>query len=486
MIHIHSHKFMRRSRVAVVFICLSGCIPASRPDARPVTVSDDQTRLARLQRERRGLLTLDALDQLTNAYADRMVTLIDAAANATSRDNPDARQRREAHRIKTYMSEAAYNIATRLDPLSQLADLLVLTALTRRVWVDDGFLRQEFGDRAAPLADVICRLDEEVWNTGKDALSPEQLEAIRRWVAEYRQKNPEATLTAFVTFDDVAMMRGGLKSARPKADSGLIDEILEARRAIDDSVTLAERAFWYFKRWPRLTMWQTEHLADKLAARPEVATALKDFSRISESIDRLSRTVDAFPDHIRREREAILADIDLRSADANSTIRLFNESVVELKDLVAQLKDTGALGKNVLQESEEASRSFKDLVGAIDGALARIERISFAPTTGRPFDINEYATALRDLTAAAREMNLLTASARGLVDSSAFSARLAELDGVLQRNLREATSGTSGFVDRALYRGIILIAVFFIGLALFKIYAVRLERRVLGRRAPAN
>lgn len=476
-------RIIHRPLCIIALLALAGCGTArySRFD-RPTTVSEDQQRLVELKKKRGDRLSLDTLDQLTNAFADRMVTLIDAAANATTRDNPDPRQRREAHRIKTYMSQAAYNIATRQDPLSQLADMLVLTALTRRVWVNDGFLKQQFGDRAAPLTDAICRLDDEIWDTGKQSLLPSQLDAIRGWVDEYRRRNPEVTLTAFVTFDDVATMRGETGSSRSQSDGGLIDEILEARRTIGDSIILAERALFYFKRWPRLTMWQAEHLADDLTARPEVATALADFTRISNSIDRLSRSVDQLPTNIQREREAILAEIDLRSADANHTIRMFNDSVLELKQLVAQLKDTGALGKNVLQESEEAAKSFKDLVGAIDGALARIERISAAPTTGRPFDINDYATALRDLTAAAREMNLLTASARGLVDSSAFSARLAELDGVLQRNLREATTGSSGFVDRALYRGIILIAVFFFGLALFKIYAVRLERRVIGGR----
>jgi hypothetical protein len=469
---------------ACLAVCLAGCLhPQEVPTDRPRTVQDAHDRLARPQLYRGGLLTLSELEQINRAIADRAVTLMDTAADATLKDNPDPNQRREVLRIRAYMSESAYNIVTRLDPLSQLADLVVLSSLTRRVWVDEHHMKQQFGERGAAFESAICKLDDEVLNTAKQALRPEQLEAIKRWIGEFRAAYPEVTMTAFVSFEAIARMRGGLASGAGKSDGDLMKEIQIARNSIDESVLLGERGFWYLKRWPRIVSWHAERLVGNLGARPDLVTALQDFTRLSESGERVSHTVAAFPDVVQREREAILSQLDTRAENINSTIRLFNDAVEQLKDLVGKLRDTGTVGRNVLQESQEASRSFKDLVLSLDGMMARLERLSNAPSEGPPFDIKDYSRALEDMTHAACEMTEFVNSTGNLLDSQAWSVRLAEIDELLQRKLDNATVGSSTVFDRALYRGIILIAIFFIGLCLYKVYAVRMERRVLGRHA---
>ncbi len=113
---------------------------------------------------------------------------------------------------------AAFTIATGANPNANMLDMLVLVTLGRIVH-EEHFM-QVWGEADRPMLAAFQELEEELWTVARQLLSPAQQEAVRQTLKEWREKNPDMAVTAFVklpAFQDVLAARGCIVRGRTEA-----------------------------------------------------------------------------------------------------------------------------------------------------------------------------------------------------------------------------------------------------------------------------
>ena len=125
--------------------------------------------------------------------------------------------------------------------------------------------------------------------------------------------------------------------------------------------------------------------------------------------------------------------------------------------------------RDVLQAGAQTSESVGTTVAALDAFVARFQPKDVQPAAPaaprRPFDITDYAQTARELASAAQDLQAL------LVQLDTSSAGVERLAGTTTQALQEV-------VDRAFWRGLVLIGVLAIA-ALFAALAYRYASKIL-------
>jgi hypothetical protein len=99
-------------------------------------------------------VTINELNALTNAFADRYMTYMTDAADAISKNNTNALQRKLANDIRLIQVSSVYDIVTNSDPYTQLLDLTLVVTLQSRQWIDEDQAEAQFGARGKFLIDA--------------------------------------------------------------------------------------------------------------------------------------------------------------------------------------------------------------------------------------------------------------------------------------------------------------------------------------------
>jgi hypothetical protein len=395
--------------------------------------------------KRADQITQEELEQLIYSFADRYLTYIITATERIERDNSDRVQRRRAHLVRLVQVSAIYDIATNADPFTRLLDLMLVVTLQSQKWIEEDQAERWFGERAPPLIQVSRKAREDIWQIAARTMTTDQLEVIDYLIWDWRRRNPGIELVSYVRFDDFAAERGKSIVADVKGGGGLLAPVGQATQAVDEMRLLAERAFFYAKRLPFLINWQVRAVVDDVLAESEAR-------EISGALLDASRTLARLPEEIGREREAIFA--------------AFNKEQPMLESLASQYR--GAIGDTA------------DLVAALDSltrssqqTLEMLNRVALAKgNSGFLFDIREYGATVEKLIIALQEANRLagaTAAVMGNVQPQ-------QLDLIARGGAAHAQSLAAGVIDRVFWRAVALIIVFFVMLALYRIFSARFRR----------
>jgi hypothetical protein len=339
-------------------------------------------------------ITVDELDEITKSFADRYVLLLANACDDIKKEASSDQQRRDAHRLKRSGATAAFDAATGPDPVKQLVDLAVGVALQKIVWVDEGQGERLFGREASRrLSDALETANRELLGLCTRAMKPEQIAALQETIRQWRRANPGLQWISDVRFDivaghDAGKFIDGIAGALSPASGSVTDSIGQAR-------LLGQRAFYYFKRLPRLLDWQMEEALENSLSAPEAGGVVRGVSRTLESAAGvLSRL------------EEILASAREVDGDGN------DPKVREIHELLAE-------GKDLAQAAREAAAAFAEL-----GSGPR-SRTPSPPAEGnqspaaRTFDIKEYTAAGAQFSQTIREASNLLHEVRELTGSEA-------------------------------------------------------------------
>ena len=93
------------------------------------------------------------------------------------------------------------------------------------------------------------------------------------------------------------------------------------------------------------------------------------------------------------------------------------------------------------------------------------------------FEVGQYTAALREVTESVRELNGLLVSTHALVTSPDLSERLGQVQTVTDSGLGRLDAQGNRFIDRIFWRGIGLVAAFFVGLVLYRAASLWMSRR---------
>lgn len=458
--------------VAVMVVCalLAGC--ALTGLARPVTttlraepVGDDQG------------ITMQELNQLTNAFADRLMTLVASACDEIEQTTDTAEQRRVAHQLKLAITTSVFDIVTNPDPLTQLFDLVLVVTLYSQVWIDENEAEDVFGDRADVLIRALRDARVEIWDLAARAMEPEVAQELDQLIWDWRRDHPDVTFVGFVRFDDFAANRGKSMIAEIRTGGGFLAPVNEATKAVDEARLFAERVFYVSKRAPILLQWYVEALAYELLLNPDVVATMEGYQAIATATEEI-------PERLTAERKAIFEELDRRRDSINDVTGNIQRTIADAQRLVDSVNTATAGGERIAAEIQETSEALKQTILAADGLAARYdEQDSQDGASGSGgFDIDSYRLAASELTTTLRELNAVITSTDTLIGSASWTDRLGEVNTAAAQRVTQATEGTEQLIDRLFRRAVYIVLLVFVLLVAYRGYSTWLGRAALKRR----
>ncbi|MGL5004513.1 MAG: hypothetical protein ACRDAM_16355 [Casimicrobium sp.] len=452
--------------VAIALAFLSGCAmiesmqksatrEAQANAAKSSALSSDTSRV-----------TITELNALTNAYADRYMTYLSDAADAISKDNANAQQRKLANDIRLVQVSSIYDIVTNADPYTQLLDLTLVVTLQSRQWIDEDQAEQQFGSRGKFLIEASRKAREDIWKIAARVMKPEQLETLDAMILDWRRRNRDVQMVSFIRFDDFAASRDKSMIADVKSGGGLLAPVDEAKKAVDEVRLLAERAFFLGKRMPFLMQWQVRSTIDETMTSSAM-------TQVTDSVPMIAKAVDRLPQDIARERQAMFAEMRNTEPLVNNLFAKYQKAIADTQALTGNVRGITGDVNNLLKQVSLAS-------AALNESMLTMDKVFMAPgreasklpkdPKAKPFDINEYTQSAVAFTTALKEANQVLLQTGQLMQSPAL------MKSVEQSATLTADTGAK-VMDAAFWRGVALIVIFFVMLTLYRLLTARLNVR---------
>ncbi|MFO7962660.1 MAG: hypothetical protein R6U50_01950 [Desulfobacterales bacterium] len=404
-------------------------------------------------------VTMEELDGLTRAFADRYVGLLYSVCDSLQEDNPDPGQRQAAQMLLVDNATNVYDIASNADAFTRVLDLLVVTRLVSQVWDDDGRAVAVFGKRGQALAAALSQARAESRVLASRVLTADQLGILDSLLRDWRQENPKVVRASFVRFSNFAIGRGKSAAEQILEARGLLAPITEAEQAVDEVRLLGERMFYRLKRESTLLRWQVAAMKGDLVATPELNTALADVHSVTDQIEQL-------PANIAAERQAILTGIDDRLQRADATISNVRATLDEANIFVASLEPVG--------------ESLNEMLTTADTLFARYTALDQSKTgnEGRPFDIREYEQTAEEVTLAVKRMDELLTTTEHLLKSPELRHGIQEVNDSVDGLIMTVADQSQVVMNAFFWRASALLGVLFVMLILYRIISFLLMRKL--------
>lgn len=331
-------------------------------------------------------MTLQELDQLTFAFADRYSMAISSAVDQIKQGNSDAAQRRIAHRIKLNGVLAVNDIVSSGDPYSEVLDLLVAVSLQAHVWIDDGRAMHVFGERAPILIRAMQQTSTEVWVLASRVLTQEQLEAVDLMLTTWSREHPDVEQVEFVKFDNFSGARAAGLVGELRSGGGLLAPLNETNQELKEYRRMAERAFWYSKRAPNIAGTQAEAATNEIMAAPEIGTLITSVQSLTATAERISNLAATLPTQV-------VAQVDAHQPQVMAALEALKQLVSTVTAMSADLRST---------------------ITTVDTLNSHIQPQPGA-VPGRAFDVTEYTAMLSKTHEVLLSLNQLTSESEHLV-----------------------------------------------------------------------
>lgn len=373
-------------------------------------------------------IPLSKLDRIILNFADRDVILISDACEAVKREGATPEERRRAQHFKLANGTAVYDIVTSPNSLAHLVDLYVMIHLQHLVLVDEGNAGRLFGEKgAARLIAALEQVRGEIDQVARFAMKSRKKAQLDAMIQDWRKRNPQVEFVSGIRFGNLPELSGKTILEVIPSFFDVINPMDDTSRSVEETRQLAERAFHFSKRLPKLLHWQTDSALEDILAKPELHQVLKDVTQTSGSIDRVSK---------------ILSSQD------------------ELRETLAEVRGVG----------QAFERTFDALNRLVEPAreAARAE-------ASKPFDIADYTAAASEIATMAREAN-------SLLTSPAWTERREDASRLANETLGRAELGSRRTVNHLALRMVQVLVVFFVLLALYRI----LMKQIGGRRNARN
>jgi molybdenum-dependent DNA-binding transcriptional regulator ModE len=439
----------RASALLMILCCipLAGCITRLFGGGGEPTVAGEK-----------GSILLSKLERIVFNFADRDVTLISDACETIKRENATADERRRAQHFKLANGTAVYDIVTSPNSLGHLVDLYVMIHLQHLVLVDEGNGGKRFGEKgAARLTTVLDQLKNEIDHLANLSMKSKRKAQLDKMIQDWRQANPNVEFISGIRFGNLPELSG--KSILEVIPSffDVLNPLDDTSRSVEETRQVAERAFYFSKRLPKLLDWQVDSALDDTMAKPEVNQVLKDVTRTSASIDRVSKVIERVPDLVAAERKEILAALgEIRS------------TLAEGKDLASELRGAG-----------------KALELTFDALHRVVERAREDPRgeASKPFDIADYTAAATEISKMARDANSLVNDGQSLLSSPAWTARQEDVSRLASETIGRTERGSRRVADHLALRMVQVLITFFGLLLLYRVVVRQIEGKRIVRSA---
>ena len=364
---------------------------------------------------------------------------------------------------------ASMDIAVGPNPATSLLDLLVLTSL--QTWSFEAhWIPAGIGEAGRPAAKRLKRTETNVWANAGEVLSKDQLRTLRRLIETWIAENPGQTVVSLVRFKEFVDKRKISSMEMRGQAHGLLEKFDMAIATVDETRLLGERLLWFAGRYPYLVGEQTELTAYRLMDQPEgleLTEAIKSVRQLSsdlsarvESIQRdLETQQAAFFSRVSAERtESIDQLFDRLARERTQLLDDFSSRQSELLGIMTELKET-------ITVSGVLAKDLTGTVNAIDRVVSHFDK---APnSTSEPLRMIDVRDAAIETGRAADRVTLLLEQAIALLESESWDQRISKM-----------TDPADELINRAFWRGVILIGLLVAGMGLLRM----VPQRIAGER----
>ena len=390
-------------------------------------------------------ITLQQLDAISNAFADRYYTLMLAASERVMYNNPSIEQRRLMNGLRLLGVSSIYDIASSPDVFTQLIDQIVVVTLQNYYWVDSGRSQKIFGDRAQPLVENLRRAREDVWASAARVFTKAQLERLDLIIANWWRTRGGTEFVAYVRFADIATSKGVALVEEVKDGGGLLEPVDRAVERAAEAQQAFERALYYSKRLPLFINWQVEALLYDVLIMPETQQVLGDVNRIN----------------------AVIADAP----------NLLQKNTTVATELMKQYSDsinaTGALLDKIAPLANTAERITKEAgtsIGQVNTTLNTLKQMQTPPDqnapASKPVEIADYIKLLNEMQQNLEETSKILSTTDSLLGSKEMAERLKPIESLMRARVDEVHKAADQVVHDIFIRVIGVVLGIFALLAL--------------------
>lgn len=352
------------------------------------------------------LVDLDRVRNDVLRFADRIVSRVDTSSHvfANRQDTPEAVERGLTWRLNT--ADRAYQTASQLRPVAALLDLLALCVYESNV--HERHWMERYGEDDEVMLEVWKSLSDEGLEAVDRLLSPELSGSVKGILARWQENTTEpgellrkgAPRFEDLVADNVAPEESLTLFGALGLD--LFDSLEPAAREMARSRELAERAVFLAQRAPRTLAWRVELLTLRMTRQPDVQTVLESATQTSLALERASATIEALPEKLGAEGDALLQRISTELATQRAGIVDDMEQVsAPTQALLSTAQDTLDAGARLAQAVDGAARSIDEARSPREGADP-----AASSEPDEPFDPSEYTALATEWTRVLEELNI--------------------------------------------------------------------------------
>jgi hypothetical protein len=354
------------------------------------------------------------------AYATRFGAVVGSTADDIHDQTSSRVVRKRALIWRLQMPPLVEEVAYGTTPQSSyIATVLVAVAQQRYLTEGDG--RDLFGEQQKLAIDAANQLVEDVLAIGDRFLTQKQVAEVAERTREFADKYPiqgrdfsVQRIPRAVAANEARQSLAWLVSL-PLAPFSALKGVDSGADAIRDFNRTAQQFTEVVKRLPERIRGQLELFTYDLEDRETVERSVDALDRAASSAERAAATFDRLPDELRHTFD-----------ESQARIEAVGKVVAQAQAVAQPLADTAT-------QLEQASAHWLAVLGPKDPT----------PKPGeRPFDVRDWQAAAQSIGSAAGEL-------RGLADD------LHTLQG---------TNALDAAVDRAFWRGVVLIGLLFVAL----------------------
>jgi len=259
---------------------------------------------------------------------------------------------------------------------------------------------------------------------GRTGDDPVQREEFRDLILDWYSDHPDQVAVDYIRFSDFGGLGKKPNLKEIQKPGGLLAPVREAKAAVDEVRMTSERAMFLLTKMQLIIGFQAELVYKQLVMQPEMDALFKDISGFRTTADRFAGLLEKLPGQVADERTAALTDVAhliarersvvLKAIDDKATaIHQINKDVQATLDRVdatfVSLQKTTAEAERLIQGTQQTALAAQALVTAVDRLAVRFEpKDPTAPS--KPFDINDYITAIEKAQATLESLNQLVLS----------------------------------------------------------------------------
>jgi len=373
--------------------------------------------------ETKAVMTPAELQSAVISYANRFISTIGQAAYQLEKQIPTAQGRLVAAGRKVHSLSAVTEIAAGPNAGPALLDMVVMATLNRMVW-DEYWRPQVFGMPATVMVNAFKTMEMDAWTLAAKVMTPEQRQEFSDLIEDWYADNPGQISVDYIRFSDFGDLGKKPNLKEIQKPGGLLAPVREATAAVDEVRMTSERAMFLLTKMQLIMGFQAELVYKQLVLQPEMSGLFKDISGFRASADRLTEFMEQMPKFVATERSATLADvstliarerkavlnaIDNKAAtlhNVNTDVRATLESV---NTTFTGLHKTTYDIEKLLQGTQQTAVVANDLLASVDRLMARLDSGKSAEPS-KPFDIQDYITAIEKAQATVTALNQLVSS----------------------------------------------------------------------------